>query len=172
MNAPGSWHDSWVAKPIYEKLRDRTPPGFYLVADTAFPHGTDTVEGRIKAPLKTGDKLQGTQASIEHRLAFDRQLLSYQQTAEWGNHALKQSFSRLCIPLPVQCARRRADILEICIRGHCLHTRKVGRNQIQTVYQPIWSEAGIFPLDFHNTLFSELRANDRVSNYHTVAVYE
>ncbi|KAG7441800.1 uncharacterized protein BT62DRAFT_982658 [Guyanagaster necrorhizus] len=30
LNAPGSWHDSCVAKPIYEKLRTQTPEGFYL----------------------------------------------------------------------------------------------------------------------------------------------
>ena len=35
-NAPRSWHDSCVAQPIYEKLLNDTPDGFYLVADTAF----------------------------------------------------------------------------------------------------------------------------------------
>ncbi|KAJ7112687.1 hypothetical protein C8R44DRAFT_833151 [Mycena epipterygia] len=37
LNAPGSWHDSCVAQPIYEKLQTCTPEGFYLVADTTFP---------------------------------------------------------------------------------------------------------------------------------------
>jgi hypothetical protein len=35
-NAPGSWHDSRVAQPIYDKLQNDTPDGFYLVANTAF----------------------------------------------------------------------------------------------------------------------------------------
>ncbi|KAK7685815.1 hypothetical protein QCA50_011161 [Cerrena zonata] len=56
-NCPGSWHDSRVAMPIYNRLRDRTPNGYYLVADTAFPRGTASVEGRIRAPIKAGQKL-------------------------------------------------------------------------------------------------------------------
>ncbi|KAI0917424.1 hypothetical protein AcW1_007380 [Taiwanofungus camphoratus] len=37
LNAPGSWHDAHVARPIFNQLRDETPEGYYLVADTAFP---------------------------------------------------------------------------------------------------------------------------------------
>jgi hypothetical protein len=37
LNCPGSWHDSHIARSIYKKLCDKTPEGFYLVADTAFP---------------------------------------------------------------------------------------------------------------------------------------
>jgi len=44
-NAPRSWHDAWVAQPIFEKLRTQTPDGFYLVADTAFPCGTKNIKG-------------------------------------------------------------------------------------------------------------------------------
>ncbi len=44
-------------QPIYEKLRTRTPNEYYLVADTAFPRGTNQIEGRIRAPLKSGQRL-------------------------------------------------------------------------------------------------------------------
>jgi hypothetical protein len=71
LNAPGSWHDSHVARPIYEKLRTRTPEGFYLVADTAFPRGAKQIEGKIRAPIKTGQKIQGTATEIQEKLAFD-----------------------------------------------------------------------------------------------------
>src|SRR5215472_15485174 len=47
VNAPGSWHDSRVAQPIYRQLREQTPEGYYLVADTAFPRGTADIQGRI-----------------------------------------------------------------------------------------------------------------------------
>src|SRR5882762_5799649 len=47
LNAPGSWHDSKVAQPIYEKLQEKTPAGYYLVADTAFLHGTGDVANHI-----------------------------------------------------------------------------------------------------------------------------
>ena len=65
LNAPGSWHDSHVAQPIYEKLGTKTPAGFYLVADTAFPRGTNQIQGRIQAPLKEGQRLHGTAEEIE-----------------------------------------------------------------------------------------------------------
>ena len=51
LNANGSWHDSRVAQPIYEKLCIATPEGYYLVTDTAFPHGTDQIKGHICAPM-------------------------------------------------------------------------------------------------------------------------
>ncbi|KAG6848521.1 hypothetical protein H0H93_016319 [Arthromyces matolae] len=57
LNAPGSWHDAHVAQPIFEKLRKQTPPGFYMVADTAFPRGTAQISGRIRAPVKAGQQL-------------------------------------------------------------------------------------------------------------------
>ncbi|KAL7278744.1 hypothetical protein ACG7TL_007748 [Trametes sanguinea] len=53
-NAPGSWHDAKVARPIYKKLREQTPDGYFIVSDTAFPRGTRTIAGRIEAPLKSG----------------------------------------------------------------------------------------------------------------------
>ena len=77
INAPGSWHDSHVTQPIYHKLEKDTPDGFYVVADTAFPHGTQSIAGQIQAPVKTGQHMQGTAEKIEEQFAFDRELLSY-----------------------------------------------------------------------------------------------
>ena len=91
-NAPGSWHDSRVAQPIYKKLLNETPDGFFLVADSAFPCGTVDIEGRIMAPIKTGQHLRGTVAEVEERFAYDRELLSYCQTAEWGMQSIQGSF--------------------------------------------------------------------------------
>ena len=54
-NAPGSWHDSHVVQPIYEKLCNETPDGFYLVAETAFPCGIINIEGCIMAPVTTSN---------------------------------------------------------------------------------------------------------------------
>ena len=82
LNAPGSWHDSRVAQPIYEKLRTQTPDEFYLVADTAFPRGAAHIDGRIRAPLKSDQRLRGTETQIAERMAFNRQLLSFRKTAE------------------------------------------------------------------------------------------
>ena len=92
LNAPGSWNDSCVALPVYERLLHNTPEGSYLVADTAFPHGTSHVSGKIKAPLKQGDHLSSNLFLRTEQLAFDQQLQSYQQTAKWGMHALQGAF--------------------------------------------------------------------------------
>jgi DDE superfamily endonuclease len=171
-NAPGSWHDSRVARPIYDLLLNKSPPGFYLVADTAFPRGVQSIEGRIRAPMKAGNKLRGTHEEIENAMLFDRQLLSYRQTAEWGNRGLQGSFGRLQVPLETGHEARRGDLLEICIRAFNLRSRRVGINQIRAVYFVCWeSEWGRWD-DFESVLFSEQRRNDRVARFHTVAVLE
>ncbi|KAA1473663.1 hypothetical protein DENSPDRAFT_780286 [Dentipellis sp. KUC8613] len=175
LNAPGSWHDSRVAQGIYEKLRTRTPPGYYIVADTAFPRGTSQIEGRIRAPLKVGHQLEGTPMEIAERLAFDREILSYRQTAEWGMRALQGSFGRLRVPLNISHIPKRADILELCLRLHNLRTLKVGINQIRTVYMGHWlhtAEDDTVWKTFENMLFREQRQHDRVSRFHTLPSYE
>ncbi|KAF9480326.1 hypothetical protein BDN70DRAFT_832907 [Pholiota conissans] len=174
-NAPGSWHDSRVAQPIYEKLHSKTPDGFYLVADTAFPRGTQDIEGRIIAPIKTGQRFRGTLKEIEERFEFDRELLSYRQTAEWGMRSIQGSFGRLRLPLPIEDSNLRANLLEVCFRLHNLRTRKVGRNQIQKVYMPEWrktKEDKEIWSNFENMVFGEQRNNDRVSRFHVHAEYQ
>ena len=44
------------------------------------------------APIKTGQHLRGTVAEVEERFAYDRELLSYCQTAEWGMQSIQGSF--------------------------------------------------------------------------------
>ncbi|CAL1712331.1 unnamed protein product [Somion occarium] len=63
-NCPGSWHDSRVTQPIYERLQNCTPEGYFLVADTAFPHGTKQIEGRIRVPIKQGQTLPSDEAEL------------------------------------------------------------------------------------------------------------
>ena len=70
-NAPGSWHDSQVAQPIYNVLRNKTPDGYYIIADTAFPRGTAEINGRICAPLKDGQRVAGTPDQIMEAMAFN-----------------------------------------------------------------------------------------------------
>jgi hypothetical protein len=153
-----------VALPIYKKLRTRTPDGFYLVADTAFPRGSAQIEGKIRAPIKTGQAVRGTTAQIEEKLAFDRELLSYRQTAEWGMRSLQGSFGRLRLPLDIGDQDARGNLLEICVCLHNLRTQRVGHNQIRTVYMPLWrqnQEDEEVWTNFENMLFSEQHRVDR-----------
>src|SRR5882672_7795293 len=98
LNAPGSWHDSHIACPVYEQLVNRTPDGSYLVANTAFPRGTAHVDKKLKAPLKQGDILPWSLLHCTERLALDHQLLYYRQTAEWGMWAFQGGFGHLRVP--------------------------------------------------------------------------
>ena len=84
INAPGSWHDARIARPVYVKLLNHTPDTYYLVANTAFPHGTDSIQSKIKAAPKQNERVHGSAQERQARLAFNRKLLSYRQTAEWG----------------------------------------------------------------------------------------
>ena len=174
LNAPGSWHDSRVAASIYNKLLNDTPEGYYLVADTAFPRGTDYIEGRIKAPHKVGQRLRGTQIEIHEQMRFNRQILSYRQSAEWGMRTLQGSFGRLRIPLEIHHTKRRADLLEVCVRLNNLRATRVGINQIRTVYLENWKRSTenqqVWDA-FEYMLFGDQQKFDRVSNFHTSIQY-
>ncbi|KIK81943.1 hypothetical protein PAXRUDRAFT_806059 [Paxillus rubicundulus Ve08.2h10] len=86
-NAPGSWHDSRVAQGIYLSLRMKTPGHYYLVADTAFPQGTADIKGHIRAPLKSGQRVRGTQ---------NRWMKQWHSTASCS-HTDKQ-LNGVCVP--------------------------------------------------------------------------
>jgi hypothetical protein len=120
MNAPGSWHDSRLAHQIYASLQDHTPPTYYIMADTAFLRGTNNIHGRICVPLKQGQRLQGSVAEIDKCMAFNCELLSYWQTAEWGMHSLQGAFGRLCVSLEIANKEAQGDLIEICVHLHNL----------------------------------------------------
>ncbi|KAJ3004974.1 hypothetical protein NUW54_g4550 [Trametes sanguinea] len=171
-NAPGSWHDAKVARPIYQKLRTKTPAGYYLVADTAFPRGTESIAGRIQAPLKANDALPIDPIEREDLLNRNRQLVSFRQTAEWGVRQLRAGFARLRLPLDINDPVGRGDLLEVCLRSMNLRTARVGVSQIRTVYMRLWEEvedADVWQ-DFQNVLFGEIRRRDRVARFYEVRV--
>ncbi|KAI0047508.1 hypothetical protein FA95DRAFT_1662926 [Auriscalpium vulgare] len=172
LNCPGSWHNARIAKPLYTKLLEQTPSGYFLVADTAFPRGTNEIRGRIRAAMKAGQSLPQDKEARDQLLKFDRQLLSYRQTAEWGMRTIQGSFGRLRIPLEIENGARRGDLLEVCVRLHNLRTLRVGINQIRSVYVPIWKtdDQGVWD-GFGDMLFSEQRKRDRVSRFHIEVAY-
>ena len=98
INCPGSWHDSRVAEGIYEKLEKETPNGFRLVADSAFPQGSDRVAGKICIPLKASQPLPLDFYKRTHAIRFSRAVLSYCQTAEWGMRELQALGANPCLP--------------------------------------------------------------------------
>ncbi|KAE9407420.1 hypothetical protein BT96DRAFT_954504 [Gymnopus androsaceus JB14] len=150
LNAPGSWHDAHVSHHIFECLRTRVPEGYYLVADTAFPRGNDSI---------TGERIPANPTEQEQFMAFNQQLLSFRQTAEW-------------VPLPINDPQGRLLLLEIIARLFNIQTVCVGINQIRNVYEPIWcaSEDEQLWNILGDMVFGEIQKQDRVSQFHVVAV--
>ncbi|KII84777.1 hypothetical protein PLICRDRAFT_57297 [Plicaturopsis crispa FD-325 SS-3] len=170
LNSPGSWHDAHVARPVFETLRRFTPEGYYLVADTAFPRGTASIAGKIKAPLKGGQRITADPTEQQRIMRYQRQLLSYRQTAEWGMRMFQGSWGRLRVPLDVNDEGGRKELLELCVRSSNVRTRCVGINQIRNVYMPRWQESEDERLwtDLRNMMFKDIRRTERVSRYHLV----
>ncbi|KAH7919021.1 hypothetical protein BV22DRAFT_1108214 [Leucogyrophana mollusca] len=137
LNAPGSWHDSRVAQPIYEKLHMETP----------------------EAPIKEGQRLPADPVEQWQLLAFDHQLLSFHQLAEWGVQGLQGSFGCLRVPLDINFCDKRGDLLEICVQLNNVRARLVGINEIRS--EEIWAR-------FEQMMFGEQRRKDCVGRFHHV----
>ncbi|GLE03372.1 hypothetical protein PINS_up012262 [Pythium insidiosum] len=177
LNAPGSWHDATIARDLYSKLLDRTPENYFAIADTAFPRNQSRMQGRIKTPIKSNDKLprelhaQGRLDELQELMRFNSELVSARQAAEWGMRAFQGSFARLKMPLPADDHEYRYRILEICARLHQLRTVRVGINQIRNVYERIWRDEDANALvyeQFRTMLFREITSNDRIARYYRI----
>ncbi|KAL5492548.1 hypothetical protein ACEPAI_3995 [Sanghuangporus weigelae] len=169
LNAPGSWHDSRIADVIYAKLRDRTPEGYFLVADSAFPKGTSIVARRIRSAPKKGQKGARYPRNPERReaaQAYNRQLISCRQAAEWGMCCLQGSFARLRMPLNIGDGDARLELLETCVRLHNLRTNLVGINQIQNTFEPIWKHGDGLWEQLGDALLTEIQVSDRVLRFY------
>lgn len=155
---------------MFSQLRTFVPEGYYLIADTAFPHGAASINGKIQAPLKGGDRIAGDEGSLRETLAFNAQLLAFRQTAEWGMRTLQGSFGRLRIPLDINNPDGRQQLLEVCVRLFNLRARLVGINQIRSVYLPIWQESEDERLwtALGDMAFGDIRRHDRVACFHLV----
>jgi hypothetical protein len=159
-----------VAEDIYHQLHLKTPAGFYLVADSAFPRGGQELDGRIKVPLKAGQRIEGSPEELRELLQFNRELLSFRQTAEWGNRGLQGSFGRLRVPLPIKFVERRSDIIEVCMCAFCLCTKLIGFNQIKSVYVGEGNREDEQTLSaLENIFFADRQQNDRVLRFHITA---
>ncbi|PCH44177.1 hypothetical protein WOLCODRAFT_133109 [Wolfiporia cocos MD-104 SS10] len=171
INAPGSWHDARIARSLYEDLQENTPPGYYLVCDTAFPHTAASIGNRIKTPLKSNSRLPTNHAERQQLLRLNRELVSFRQAAEWGMRSLQGSFGRLRLPLPISNAALRLKLLEVVGRLHQVRVCLVGINQLRNVYEPIWREGEELDniwYNWHDMLFKDIQRSDRVARFYHI----
>ncbi|KAK0555321.1 hypothetical protein OC846_001749 [Tilletia horrida] len=134
-NNPGSWHDSKIARGLYQVLRDpvRTPSPYAILADSAFPYGADVANKILSKPKENIASKEDDIAVLRRWEVITRE----RQAAEWGMRALRGAFGRLDLRLPVS-DEKRFLILSAIIGLHNFRTRIVGLNQIKQVYFPEW----------------------------------
>ena len=154
-----------MASRIYNQLELETPPGFRIVADSAFPTGGNRLAGKILVALRHGQVLPLDDDERKDVLSHSRAILSYRQTAEWGMREIQGSFGRLRLPLDINNQELRLHLLETCFRLHNLKARLTGINHIRRVYferdnldENVWEgmEDILFPRQYVN----------RVSRFH------
>ena len=119
LNAPGSWHDSQVARKLYDKnLNERTPEPFRIVGDSAFQNYSKL--------LTVGNG---------ETIAEEEQLVSLRQAAEWGMNELQSKFPRLnCMRKLKFNTEYTGNILKVCCYLYNYRTRTDEINEIRTVY--------------------------------------
>ncbi|KAE8261819.1 hypothetical protein A4X09_0g7596 [Tilletia walkeri] len=134
-NCPGSWHDARIASGLYKVLldRNRTPERYRLLADSAFPCGSD-VEMQIMSKPK--EPVAGKETDVA-TLRLWEAITRQRQAAEWGIRALQGAFGRLDLRLPVHKVKRGL-ILSVIFSLHNYRARNVGLSQIKKVYFPQW----------------------------------
>ncbi|EUC62819.1 DDE family endonuclease [Rhizoctonia solani AG-3 Rhs1AP] len=165
INAPGSWHDSNVARPIYGLLREKTPNGFFLIADSAFPRLGVGESQKIKVPLKKNAVIPGNEHEKRRKQRESREVTIARQAVEWGMRALQGCFSRLYMPMDTHNTEGRARLLQTCMRLHNLRTERVHINQIKSVYMPVWDDGQERRLTDQQLFFRALQV-DRVQDFY------
>lgn len=132
-NVPGCVHDSLIAEwgSIYDKLG--------RVYDTC--GGTCTVDSAFSARrnqylIKSGQqRLVGeTRAELIRHIRLNAEATSMRQSAEWGMRTLQASFPRIRDRFIYEERGERRLVMEMCFLLYNLRARRVGINQIRSVY--------------------------------------
>jgi hypothetical protein len=142
LNAPGSWHDSFIAQNggLYDVLRAVfNTTGGKGVVDSAF--------SKKFCPflIKSGNRKPG-ESALETTIR--RQATSFRQSAEWGMRAIEGSFPRLKDKLLLSdTIEDRNVFLHAITMLHNFRTRRVGLNQLSSTYYPVFVNVGDNVLD-------------------------
>ena len=136
VNAPGSLHDSTMAKwgGLYQKVDDMYRMyGVKIVVDSAFAsEARDSVYKSFQSNIDNAGNV---------RQAFDiqQQATSVRQLSEWGMRALQASFPRLRDRMMYEENGERRLIMNMIVLLYNYRASVVGLNQIQSSFMP-WLE--------------------------------
>jgi hypothetical protein len=133
VNNPGHHADGGCVEGLYNRLRDLqyTPAAFGVIADAAFYN--HFMGPKVMTPVKEGTHFSRIEVVRELQKRCHRWITFKRQAAEWGMRTLQSAFPRLKNNL-CNNADVRLLLLKIVIGLHNLRTRRVGLNQIKTVY--------------------------------------
>lgn len=137
-NAPGSFHDSKVARigGVYDKLRAvYDANGGKCTADSAFCGG-ENYNFIIKSSANPLNAEGATRVERERAASIQMQATSMRQSAEWGMHAVQSSFPRLKDRISYEERGERKLLLLSLFLIYNLRTQMVGINQILNYYMP------------------------------------
>jgi len=145
LNAPGSWHDSYIAENggLYDKLKSvYESTGGIAVVDSAFS------KKRCPFLIKSGKMKVGESPA---QRTIRQQATSLRQSAEWGMRSIQGSFPRLKDKLlfSQEMADRKAFLHMISMLLN-FRTRTVGLNQLTSTYYPNFHLVGDDVLEIFN----------------------
>lgn len=130
-NCPGSFHDSTVAEwgGVYDKLEDMfARTGGKCVVDSAFSRGMH--------PFLIKSAQDETEAEGPSEIVKIRQATSLRQASEWGMRAFQGSFPRIKDRFIYEETGERKVMLLCLMMLFNIRARRVGVNQILSVYMP------------------------------------
>lgn len=133
INKPGSWHDSNVARSLYDKLRYNTPGEYNILADSAFSFSEDLAKNICAVMKDSAKERLGNSDAYREAVRLDNAVIGQRQAAEWGMGSIQRTFGRLKSPLPVDNLKRKL-ILKVIVLLYNYRVKFVGLNQIQTVF--------------------------------------
>lgn len=140
LNFPGSRYDSRLVMDsgFYRPLiTDRTPLGFAILADGAFPKSAADLEDKIVRARKANESSPFSCTYLKAvDILLERAMPSERQAADWGVRSLKGPFGRLTTKLPADVYSRKSSLV-LCAHLYNLRVREEGMNQIRTVYSSI-----------------------------------
>lgn len=107
-----------------------------MLVDSAFPRQYKDLSGNLVRVSKENEQsdLAGGAAMAELDILLERAMTRDIISGEWSVRALKGRFKRFCVTL-LGDSYKRYRLLRICIHIYNFRVRKVGLNQLHTVYE-------------------------------------